>query len=56
MKSMAEIYLPSIARNTEDLITRYNILQPARDAGHKTGLMLVLRSQNLDEEAIESQL
>lgn len=53
----AEIYLPSVALFPDDLRSRVEMLKPAREAGFKTGLMLLIRGpQDLETEAVEKQL
>lgn len=57
MSDRAEIYVPAVARFPNDLENRHRLLEPARERGFKTGLMLVLRDQrDLEPEAIERQL
>ena len=56
----AQIFVPSVARFPDDLRTRHEILQPARDQGFKTGLMVVLlRPEDLgiaDELGLDDQV
>ena len=56
MKETPEIYVPSVARFPDDLKTRYDLMEPAREKGYKTGLMLVLRPNDFSEEQIKKQL
>ncbi len=55
----AQIFVPSVARFPDDLRTRHELLQPAREQGFKTGLMVVLlRPEDLgidDELGLDSQ-
>lgn len=57
MKVEAQIYVPSVAKFPDDLAARYDLLRPAREAGLKTGLMLVLLGpEDLNGENVQKQL
>lgn len=54
---MAEIYVPSVALFPNDLETRHQLLEPAREQGFRAGLMLVIRGpQDLTPENVQKQL
>ncbi len=56
MSERPEIYVPSVARFPDDLRARYDLLEPAREKGYKTGLMLVLRQGDFSAEETKKQL
>ncbi len=52
----AVIFVPTIASFLDDLKARHDLLEPARKQGLQTGLMLVIRPQDLTTEKIGLQL
>lgn len=52
----AEIYVPAVAGFPNDLRNRYDLLEAAREKNYKTGLMLVIRPQDLNPEKVQKQL